>query len=41
MIFKFEDGPECTSEFYLTWGPELLTWEVKILTQGVILICAQ
>ena len=33
--------PECTSDFDLTWWPDLLTWEVKICTQGVFLICAQ
>ena len=27
--------PECTSDFDLTWWPDLLTKEVKICTQGV------
>ena len=33
--------PECTSDIDLTWWPDLLTWEVKICTQCVFLICAQ
>ena len=33
--------PKCTSDFDLTWWPDLLTWEVKICIQGVFLICAQ
>ena len=28
--------PECTSDFDLAWLPDLLTWEVKMYTQGIL-----
>ena len=38
---SFKPVPECTSDFELTRRPDLLTWKVKIYTQGVFLICAE
>ena len=33
--------PRCTSDFDLSWRPDLLTYGVKICTQDVLLFCAQ